>query len=127
MSKRKQFISENGVNYANHERVAIGGEIFEIVGFIDCEKFNVKVNKCQGLPTLLECYRAVSSEKEEVYCKLVEMAQRYRIEGLYGAHGISSFNTFMFTFDCIITNGLDNFYAHITPAHNYLYVFGKEV
>ena len=125
MSKRKQFISQNGVNYANHERVAIGGKIFEIAGCINSEKFQEAVHRCVNLPMLDECYNKPSQAKINIYDEWNEF--RYKNCGLCGACGVASFNTMCFTLDFIISNGFDNFYAHITPAHNYLYVFGKEV
>ena len=125
MSKKKQFISENGVNYANHERVAIGGKIFEIAGCINPEKFQAAVHHCINLPMLQECYNKPSQAKINIYDEWIEFC--YKNSDLFTACGVESFNTMCFTLDFIISNGLDNFYAHITPVHNYLYVFGEEV
>lgn len=127
MSKRKQFITERGSIYTNHDYIKIGNKQFEIIGAIDPCEFSDIIYRCQGLPTLVECYNTCSHEKQRIYCEWAEFAIEHKMRGIWGAHGIYSHNRYTFKFDCIITDGNENFYAHITPAHNYIYVCGKEV
>lgn len=125
MSKRKQFITENGVIYANHDTVKIGGRTFEIVGCINTECLQQSINHCFTLPTLTECYSRASATKISIYEDWRTFL--YNNSKTFGAIGVASYNSMTFTIDCIFVNEIGNFYAHITPAHNYLYVFGNEV
>lgn len=125
MSKRKQFKSENGAIYTNHEIVKIGERTFEMVGCIDSEYLKQSIKHCFNLPTITECYKRPSMAKIRLYNDWRDFL--YKNSKIFGALGVASYNKMTFTIDCIIANDIANFYAHITPTHNYIYVFGNEV
>lgn len=79
------------------------------------------------LKPLYECYSSCSGEKERAYRYCRECAEEIDNSlNVYCDCGVSSYNTFMFTYGICFTINNVTYYLYITPTKNALYIYPQE-
>lgn len=73
--------------------------------------------------TLNECYKKCSPRKQAAYDYCLSLCKDVNGENC----GIHSYNIYMFTYHFTFTFDNKQFYALITPAHNYVYPIGEKI
>lgn len=80
-----------------------------------------------SLKPLYQCYGACSYEKERVYSYCRECAKEIdNALNVYCDCGVSSYNTFMFTYGVYFTINNVIYYLYITPSKNTLYIYQQD-
>lgn len=79
------------------------------------------------LKPLYECYSSCSGEKERAYSYCRECVQYIDSAlNVYCDCGVSSYNTFMFSYGICFTINNVTYYLYITPTKNALYIYTQD-
>lgn len=101
-------------------KVYLGG-VYEIAIRKGCKPY------IDSLKPLYQCYSSCSYEKEHVYNYCRECAEEINNAlNVYCDCGVSSYNTFMFTYGICFTINNVIYYLYITPSKNTLYIYPQD-